>query len=175
MLRLLTVLSIAVLSGCATAYQSSGATGGFVEKHLEDDVYKMYFGGNGYTTRDTVQTYWLYRCADFALQKGYDGFKILSPIQLSMVLDKLPAASRDQSVRKASMIFIPVDSGPKPSIEADVQFLKGEIDHQPPKVFDAELLREQLHPLVFGKKCEMENVCPHVKKYLYGDEMDESI
>jgi hypothetical protein len=42
------------------------------------------FDGNGYTTRETVQTYWLYKCAQLALEQGFTGFEILSDIRFVM-------------------------------------------------------------------------------------------
>jgi hypothetical protein len=36
------------------------------------------FRATVYTTRESVQVYWLYRCAELALEKGFAGFEILS-------------------------------------------------------------------------------------------------
>jgi len=77
----------AVLAGalvsCATPYQANGLLGGFSANELREDVYRVEFGGNGYTTGETAQTYWLYRCAELTLEKGYYGFEILSDIKFA--------------------------------------------------------------------------------------------
>ena len=80
------VLAASLLS-CATPYQARGylnvTDGGFSEQELESGLWRVRFEGNPDTTEETVQTFWLYRCAELALQKGFDGFAILSPIRLT--------------------------------------------------------------------------------------------
>jgi hypothetical protein len=73
-----------LLAACATPYTESGILGGFDAKEFREDVYRVSFGGNGYTSTETVQTYWLYKCADLALEKGYYGFEILSDLRFVM-------------------------------------------------------------------------------------------
>jgi hypothetical protein len=85
MLRMLMMATMAViLTSCATPYQEQSFTGGFSVKELRPDVVRVSFGGNGYTTRETVQVYWLNRCAELALEKGFAGFEILSDMQFVM-------------------------------------------------------------------------------------------
>jgi hypothetical protein len=85
MLRLLFLAAlIPILSACATPYAQEGFTGGFEVKDLGQDVYRVRFQGNGYTSKETVQTYWLYRCAELALEQGFTGFEILSDMQFVM-------------------------------------------------------------------------------------------
>jgi hypothetical protein len=52
------------------------------------------FAGNGYTSRETVQVYWLYRCAQLALEKGFAGFEILSDMQFVMRRPKMDDTDR---------------------------------------------------------------------------------
>jgi len=73
-----------ILASCATPYQQGGITGGSDVKELRPDVYRVSFQGNGYTTRESVQVYWLYRCAELAIEKGFWGFEILSDMQFVM-------------------------------------------------------------------------------------------
>jgi hypothetical protein len=68
---------------CATPYTQQGLIGGFDVKELRPDVFRVSFQGNGFTTRESVQTYWLYRCAQLALEKGFTGFEILSDMQFA--------------------------------------------------------------------------------------------
>ena len=65
MYRWLVLAAAAVsLASCATGYQQNSITGGFDTIELRPDVYRVSFQGNGFTTRETVQTYWLNRCAE---------------------------------------------------------------------------------------------------------------
>ncbi|MBR0720678.1 CC0125/CC1285 family lipoprotein [Bradyrhizobium manausense] len=82
----------AILVSCSTPYQQSGFTGGSDVKELRPDVYRVTFQGNGYTTRESVQVYWLYRSAQLAVEKGFAGFEILSDIQF--VMRRPPADDR---------------------------------------------------------------------------------
>lgn len=158
-----------VVSGCATTYQKTGFTGGHEAEHLEGNIYRIYFGGNGYTTRETVQTYWLYKCAEYTIEKGFDGFEILSNIQLTkhIPVEEFFLPESDVKIQQAQMVFIPVDSMPKPQIEADIKMMKSPLNGQPPKVFDAKKLKEALEPFVTGEKCDMGNICKHVHKYIH--------
>lgn len=158
------VLAAAILlCGCATNYGSVGLTGGFTEKELEPNVWRIGYYGNGFTTPETVQTYWLYRCAEFTLEKGFNGFEIISNITL---VQRRPT---DVQVASSVPIFIPMDTAPKPYIEADIRLLKSPLTLRPGKVFDAAALKSQLEGPVKGKKCDMGNVCPHVHHYLYDE------
>jgi hypothetical protein len=73
-----------MLAACATQYSQEGFTGGFDVKDLGQDVYRVRFSGNGYTSRETVQTYWLYRSAQLAVESGFTGFEILSDMSFVM-------------------------------------------------------------------------------------------
>jgi hypothetical protein len=85
MLRLVMIGAMALsLASCATPYADQGLLGGADVKELRPDVYRVKFQGNGYTSRESVQVYWLYRCAQLALEKGFSGFEILSDMQFVM-------------------------------------------------------------------------------------------
>jgi hypothetical protein len=75
------VIAAAFLATCATPYGEQGLLGGFSAIELRADVWRVKFQGNGYTTRETAQTYWLNRCAELTLEKGYNAFEILSDMQ----------------------------------------------------------------------------------------------
>jgi len=80
----ITVLSLA-LAGCSTTgstpYQpvsaSNRAVGGFSDERLAPDEYRVTFSGNRLTSRETVESYLLYRAAELALEQGYDWFAIV--------------------------------------------------------------------------------------------------
>ena len=167
---LLSAVLVLGLSACVTPYAKSGLTGGYDEKELEPGIWRVIFAGNGYTSRETVQTFWLYRCAELTQEKGYDGFEILSNIQL---------VSLHQSSSQKARVFLTHGGGggggtffyyggslaEKPVLTADIRLLKGPVSAKLPKVFDAAALKLQLEPLVKGHLCSG-NVCPHVHHYL---------
>jgi hypothetical protein len=69
------------LAGCETAtpYQplaQGGATsGGFTDQRLDDNHFRVTFEGNTSTSRETVETYLLYRAAEVTVNSGYDWFQ----------------------------------------------------------------------------------------------------
>jgi len=66
------------LAGCATAYRYENITGGYTDFRLADTTYRVRFKGNNYTSRDKVELFLLYRCAQLTEQLGYDRFVLLS-------------------------------------------------------------------------------------------------
>jgi len=72
------VSALMLLAGCATAYQQEKITGGYTNFSLEETTYRVRFKGNNYTSRDKVELFLLYRCAELTEQLGYDHFVILS-------------------------------------------------------------------------------------------------
>ncbi|CAL78225.1 hypothetical protein BRADO4487 [Bradyrhizobium sp. ORS 278] len=81
----LAVTAVALtLVSCATPYQDNNIFGGADVTELRPDVARVSFRGNGFTTKESVQVYWLNRCAELAVAKGYAGFEILSDMQFVM-------------------------------------------------------------------------------------------
>lgn len=66
-----------VLSGCATAYQQQGFSGGYSETQLAPDVFRVNFKGNGYTSAERTQDFALLRAAESSLEKGFRYFALL--------------------------------------------------------------------------------------------------
>lgn len=168
------VMGSIVLLGCATPYQELTAftmSGGYSAKQLEQDIYRVEFSANGYASRETAQTYWLFRCAELTLEKGYDGFEILSNINLVMPVTPELFFASDYQLRQAAAVYIPVynDDSNKPYIQADIRLLRRPFVEAPPKVFVASKLRDALKPYAMGEKCSMGNVCEHVHRYLFPD------
>mgnify|MGYP001184254702 FL=1 len=50
-------ISGSILSGCATAYQKTGLSGGFEDVELGGGRYKVTFVGNGYTSDSKAVNY----------------------------------------------------------------------------------------------------------------------
>jgi len=74
-------VSIMVLSGCATKYDTEKSfwTGntGFSQTQLGTDVWQIDFTGNTYTDRATTKKYTLKKAAQIALKEGYSFFKVM--------------------------------------------------------------------------------------------------
>ena len=170
----LALAALLAVSACASTYGPDSLTGGFSETALSADSWRVRFGGNGYTTQETVQTYWLYHCAELTLAKGYDGFAIATQVNLSALHDLI--GDRQSG-------FVQVHSGGgggvhvttfaysytsayKPAMTGQIRMLKRPFVAIPGHVFDATALKTFLAPYVTGPKCDG-NVCPHVHAYLY--------
>lgn len=95
------VAAAAILASCSTPYQQQSFTGGSDVKELRPDVFRVSFQGNGYTTRESVQVYWLYRSAQLAVEKGFAGFEVLSDIQFVM---RRPPVDDRSSTRLSSAV-----------------------------------------------------------------------
>jgi hypothetical protein len=83
--HLATVASLSVvlaLGACATAtpYQPNRpgqqATGGYSEQRIESDRFRVTFAGNSMTSRETVESYLLFRAAELTQGQGFDWFAI---------------------------------------------------------------------------------------------------
>jgi hypothetical protein len=153
-------LACLFLGGCATEYQDAGWTGGFRQNEVTPGTWRLTFSGNGYTSYETTQTYWLYRAAEFTLQKGYDGFRVAPSLRLTSFASH-PAPGADRGLIKAQ--FYSGADG-TPYLSGDITLLRGPIKTDPPRVFDAAKLKARLEPLV--KALCGSNVCPHVHDYL---------
>ena len=166
------VLTTALLAGCATPYQSRiagafGVPGGYSETEVDHDIWRVTYTANVKATRETVQTYWLYRCAELSLQKGYDGFAIMTPVPL--VHDTRHPELTHIQLAAGHTVFVPIYTGAGPPLQqmqASIIMMKQPFAPEPPKSFDARALKTALEPHVNGKKCGEGNVCPHEHTYL---------
>jgi len=73
----LAVFTSALLSGCATHYQRRAFSGGYSEIRLSEDVFKISFSGNAYTTNERVADFCLLRSAEVAVKHGTNNFIIV--------------------------------------------------------------------------------------------------
>jgi hypothetical protein len=64
----------AAVAGCATSYQSRGATGGYSDTRLSDRSYQLRFQGNGFTVNDRVSVFMLRHAAELTLENGFRYF-----------------------------------------------------------------------------------------------------
>ncbi len=131
------LLLVAALSGCqATHYQPAAPRDGFGEVQFEGNIWRIRFMHNAFTTRETAQSYWLYRAAELAMSKGYDGFEVLS-------LGGRARSAGDGLSKSGSFV-----------IEGDIRMLKKPFESIPPKTYNAEALKAVLDPYVVGAKSE---------------------
>jgi hypothetical protein len=69
------------LAACETAtpYQplekGAATSGGFTDQRLDADHFRVTFQGNDLTSRETVETYLLYRAAELTVSQGFDWFE----------------------------------------------------------------------------------------------------
>ena len=77
---LIIIVSFQIL-GCSTLHSSfrpADITGGYGEEKISDDVYMVFFDGNGFTPADVAKKYFLRRSAQVALKMDRDCFVILN-------------------------------------------------------------------------------------------------
>ncbi len=81
--KMWTVMLTMLLVACASAtpYQPNlygqKISGGYSDKRLAEDRYRVDFAGNIFTSRDRVEGYLLYRAAELTDQNGYDWFMLI--------------------------------------------------------------------------------------------------
>jgi len=132
-----------LLAGCATPYQKFNflGGGGFQDKELEPDVYRVNFSANGYTSEDRVQICTVYRCAELTVEKGGDWFAFLT------------ARSQDANPLTQGRAVISVPSGgfdlPKFAGTAIFRVFKGEKPADYADALNAREVMEKLKPRVF--------------------------
>lgn len=146
----LAVLAAALaLASCATAYQPRSMTGGYQERQLSEARWYVEFFGNGNTKRDTVFGFWLNRCAELTVDKGYDYFVYIS---------KEPRTAEADSgiVRTAgkggapSYIYVPGSTGTVTtwSARGTIEMRRGEADPYDGRQQNARALMAKLAPLM---------------------------
>jgi len=79
-LRASTIACFLVIAGCTTPtpYQPlarhGGSAGGYSDQQIESNRFRVTFAGNSMTSRETVETYLLYRAAQLTVEHGADWF-----------------------------------------------------------------------------------------------------
>ncbi len=66
-----------ILSGCATPYHKKGLMGGFSETQLGENIFRVTFKGNGFTSPERASDFTLLRSAEVALENGFKYFIIV--------------------------------------------------------------------------------------------------
>jgi hypothetical protein len=161
------VLSAVILAGCSVSpYPKSTIGGGYSETQLEPGVWRVRYWASRHASSETVQTYWLERAAELTGEQGFEGFEIISNVHLSAKPDQ-PAFPEIQ-IAAASFIYVPATpSEPSRELEADIRLLHHPFATRRMRTFDAAKLLTALEPFVKGPKCNNDNVCGHLHRYLY--------
>ncbi|HUT29624.1 MAG TPA: hypothetical protein VMX13_07525 [Sedimentisphaerales bacterium] len=79
MKRLLTLLSVVALGGCATPYRAiedTGGMGGYYHERLAEDTFRVAFLGNGFTHYKRAHDFAFLRTAEICKQLGYTDFVV---------------------------------------------------------------------------------------------------
>jgi hypothetical protein len=77
------LLGCLILVGCATPYKSNGLMGGFSERQLSDDTYRVSFQGNGFTRDERASDFLMLRCAELTLGHGAKFFRLVGSADTS--------------------------------------------------------------------------------------------
>lgn len=163
-----------VLSSRAAATQNGGVfSSGFTASAVGDDGFYANFMGNSATTPETIQAYWLYNCAVLALSKGYDGFEVGSasvdvstPAYSPNMGPSLPTLGAVPYVTSALADWLSFKLVSGSALYDNIRMVRKPFDADPPRVFDAALVKTTLEPYVTGTKCNRGNICPHMQDYL---------
>lgn len=73
----LCLIVVSSFTGCATAYQAEGITGGFNDTRIDENMFIVTFKGNGYTGLIKSTDFALLRCGEVCKENGFLYFKII--------------------------------------------------------------------------------------------------
>jgi hypothetical protein len=76
--KILLLTALILVTSCITPYQKLGGTGGYFEKKLSDNKFKVSFSKNLYTPGYKVKDFTLLRSAEVTEQNNFKFFKIES-------------------------------------------------------------------------------------------------
>jgi len=81
-MRVSAAIALGLLAACATPTPYKAATSpyddGYTTQRIESNRFRISFKGNSLTSRQTVDTYMLYRASEVALENGFDYFVIVN-------------------------------------------------------------------------------------------------
>ena len=115
-IHILLACLLAFLTACTTPYQPKGFTGGYSQVQLDNNSARVEFKGNGYTSRERVEVFLLYRCAELTAEKGYDYF----------VIATTDTENSQQSVQTAPGTFNSTTTGSRGSYSTSGTYTPGQ-------------------------------------------------
>jgi hypothetical protein len=84
---LLFLLSLYMI-GCASPYSASGIFGGYSETKLDEEIYKISYIGNGFTSVQQSSDYAMLRAAELCWGNGYEYFAVVNTQNLASSVSK---------------------------------------------------------------------------------------
>jgi hypothetical protein len=137
---LLACVSAFALSGCATGYHDAsnpvlGMFGGYTQSDGPGKLIKVQFFANGFSERERVGQFLLYRCAEVTQLRGKEYFALYAT---------LPDAIQDKRSSARAVATV----GGKPTSYAYILLL----DAPAPGALSAKEVVERLKPEVTGEK-----------------------
>jgi hypothetical protein len=122
------------VAACApTPYRPQTLEGGYAHTRVNVDTFNVVFQGNAQTSRQTAETYALYRCAELTVESGFDYFVVIGGNSEALYGAK-PGSTTSNS------------SGKNPSIVVLFKAFKGEKPSG--AVFDARDVLQKLGPSI---------------------------
>jgi len=141
-MRSVLILAIAIfslLSAC-TPYQSQGFTGGYTETWLAEDVVRVRFKGNGYTSSERAADFSLLRVSEIAREKGYPYFVLLSE-EVGSTSYQTPTSYSVSTFGSSTTISQTGGTTvTKPRAENTAKFLRAQPRNFPGMVYDASFV-----------------------------------
>ena len=144
MKKLFICLSAFLLFSCATGYQSMSFRGGFEETQLDDNVFKVSFKGNQYTSKERASDFNLLRCSEISLQHNFKYFVIKENADFSKTTtDYVVQKNNNYSQYSNNTYTASEETSTKPRISNTIECFK-----EKPKtentVYNAELTQKNL-------------------------------
>lgn len=136
----LILLSLILLSSCATPYQPMGLRGGYEDEIIDANTVQVLFAGNTHTPLSTVKLYLLLHCAEVTLAHNFSYFEVLhtysdslhGEVSLPRPYPRKTSAGvvlSGNNVYKDTQTYVPVTAEPiyqysKPSVSATIRMYK---------------------------------------------------
>ena len=158
--------ALLLLSGCVTTgttpYQAYEQGGGYREQWIGGNRWQVEVAGSTATTRETLIVYWLYRCAELSLEKGFEYFAVMAAPSSSSEIDKSmrTADTVDDSGRQIVLAkggggtFIPIfvpergSSVPRWAARGIIEMHKTPASSESYRVYSAKEIADALGPAV---------------------------
>lgn len=143
--------------GCATAYAPVHdlVGDGYRESRLDSNTWRVAFAGNGATSRDTVEKYLLYRCAEITSGASFDYFIVVdtnTSVRTSHAPDIYQSMTMYDGAGNATTTgqYVPGASSRSHVARATIRAFNGAKPSGDPGAFDAAEVLTYLGPQIRG-------------------------
>lgn len=100
---LVTIVLCLLFFSCATTYQREGIMGGYTDAQIGENIFRVTFRGNGYTSPERAADLALLRCADLALEHGFHYFVV---IDAAAYLKQDPYTTPSKTIKTGSASIV---------------------------------------------------------------------